>query len=195
MSYSINNPTLVNIPEKFKTTRTLISIYEPGDEKDFLHFIKANFDHLQEEFGEINSLNSVQDAEAYILSRREEWLSRKRFVPKIINKSDGRMIGQLWIEPRWDRMIFEIGYCLEEKSQGQGFATETVKKMISFLFTELNANKLEILTKATNERSIGIPVRCGFTKEAQLRERSRTNAGEAVDLLIFGLLKREYKGK
>ena len=102
------------------------------------------------------------------------------------------MIGQLWIEPRWDRKIFEIGYFVEEKSRGKGYVTEAVKRMIRFLFAELGAHKLEIHTKASNGRSIRIASRCGFTKEAQLRERGRTSVGEAVDMQIYGLLRSEF---
>jgi RimJ/RimL family protein N-acetyltransferase len=70
--------------------------------------------------------------------------------------------------------------------------TEAVKKMIEFLFTGLGANKLEIHAKATNTKSTGVAKRCGFTKEAQLRERGRTNEGEIVDLEIYGLLRSEF---
>jgi RimJ/RimL family protein N-acetyltransferase len=64
--------------------------------------------------------------------------------------------------------------------------------MIEFLFTELDASKLEIHTKPSNSRSIGIALGCGFTKEGQLQERGRTSAGEAVDLQIYGLLRSEF---
>jgi RimJ/RimL family protein N-acetyltransferase len=182
-------PILLDIPERFETKRLLISAYENGDGEEFFQLIQSNYSHLQEELSEIHTLNSIEDAEEYVRYKRIAWLSRERFVPKIVEKSTGRMIGQLWIEPKWDRMIFEIGYFVEEKSQGKGYITEAVKKTMEFLFNELRANKLEIHTKATNLKSAGVAERCGFTKEAQLRERGRTNEGEVVDLQIFGLLR------
>jgi RimJ/RimL family protein N-acetyltransferase len=143
---------------------------------------------------EPHTLRSVDDAEEYIRHKKVSWILRERLVPKIVEKSTGNMVGQLWIEPKWDRMIFEIGYFIEEKSQGRGYITESVKKIIKYLFNDLGANRLEIHTKATNSRSIAVANRCGFTKEAHLRERSRTNEGMVVDLCIFGLLRREYQG-
>ena len=136
--------------------------------------------HLQEELGETKTLKTIEDAEEYVRIKHIAWLSRERLVPKIVEKTTGRMIGQLWIEPKWDRMILEIGYFVEEKSQGNGYVTEAVKKMIEFLFTGLGANKLEIHAKATNTRSTGVAKRCGFTKEAQLRERGRTTFNRKV---------------
>lgn len=185
-------PILLEIPESFETERLLVSIYEQGDGEEFYQFLQANYNHLQEELSETRTLQTIEDAEAYIRCKKVAWLSRERLVPKIVEKATGRMIGQLWIEPKWERMIFEIGYCIEEKSQGNGYITEAVKKIIEFLFIELKANKLEIHTKVTNSKSIGVAERCGFVKEAQLRERGRTNEGEVVDLQIYGLLRSEY---
>jgi ribosomal-protein-serine acetyltransferase len=186
-------PILLDIPERFESDRLLISVYENGDGKEFYQLIQSNYNHLQEEVGEARELKSIEDAEEYVRHKRVAWISRERLVPKIVEKSTGKMIGQLWIEPEWDRVIFEIGYFVEERSQGKGYITEAVRVMADFLFRGLGANKLEIHTKATNSNSIGVAKRCGFTKEAQIRERGRTNEGVVVDLLIFGLLKSEYQ--
>jgi RimJ/RimL family protein N-acetyltransferase len=185
-------PILRDIPERLETEKLLISVYENGDGEEFFQLIRFNNSHLQEELVEVQTIKSIEDAEVYVRQKRIAWLSRERLVPKIVEKSTGRMIGQLWIEPKWDRMIFEIGYFVEQKSQGKGYVTEAVKKTTEFLFRELGANRLEIHTKATNLKSVGVAERCGFTKEAQLRERGRTNEGQAVDLLIFGLLRSEF---
>jgi len=186
-------PILLDIPEKLETDRLVISIYENGDGAEFYQILQTNYAHLQEELSETHELKSPEDAEAYVRNQRVAWLSRRRLVPKLVEKSTGRMIGQLWIEPRWERMIFEIGYFVEAQSQGKGYITEAVQRISIFLFAELDARKLEILTKITNLKSIGVAQRCGFQQEAQLRERSRTNAGEAVDLLCFGLLRKEFE--
>jgi RimJ/RimL family protein N-acetyltransferase len=185
-------PILLNIPERLDTKRLLISVYENGDGEEFFQLIRSNYNHLQEELSEVQTIKSIEDAEEYIRYKRIAWLSRERLVPKVVEKSTGRMIGQLWIEPQWGRMIFEIGYFVEEKSQGKGYVTEAVKRTVEFLFRELGANRLEIHTKATNYKSVGVAERCGFTKEAQLRERGRTNEGEVVDMQIFGLLRSEF---
>jgi RimJ/RimL family protein N-acetyltransferase len=185
-------PILLEIPEKFETGRSLISIYEEGDGNEFYQLIRSNYEYLREELSEIYDLESVEDAEEYVRVKRIAWLSRERFVPKIVDKATGTMMGQLWIEPKWDRMIFEIGYFIEEKAQGNGYVSEAVTRMIEFLFTELDAKKLEIHTKASNTRSVRVASRCGFTKEARLRERGRTRAGEAVDMEVYGLLRSEF---
>lgn len=187
------NPILFDIPEGFETERLVISIYENGDGGELYALLRSNCEHLQEEVPLSRSATSIEDAEAYVREKRLAWLSRERLVPKVVEKSSGRIIGELWLEPKWEKMIFEVGYFLEEASLGRGYATEAVMGAVSFLFTELESRKLEILTKATNEKSIAVAERCGFREEGRIRERSRTNAGEAVDLLVFGLLRSEYQ--
>jgi len=186
-------PILLDIPEKFETDRLVISIYENGDGEEFYQILKSNYDHLQEEIGDVHTLKSIDDAEEHVRYKRISWLSRERLVPKIVEKTTGKMIGQLWLEPRWNAMIFEIGYFLTENHQGKGYITEAVNRIIEFLFVELELHKVEIHTKVTNLKSIGIPKRCGFKQEAQIRDRARTNEGVAVDLLYFGLMRTEYE--
>jgi hypothetical protein len=99
-------PVLLEVPRKFETERLLISDYEEGDGNEFYQVIRSNYDYLREELTEINTLESSEDAEEYVRLKRIAWLSRERFVPKIVDKATARMIGQLWIEPKWDRMIF-----------------------------------------------------------------------------------------
>ena len=186
-------PILLNIPTNFETERLLISIYEDGDGQVFYRLLRSNYEHLQEELPEMETIQSVEDAEEYVRFNKVAWLSRERLVPKIVEKTTGEMIGQLWIEPNWERMIFEIGYFIAEERQGRGYITEAVKAMTAFLFVELGANKLEIHAKATNLKSIAVAERCGFTKEAHIRERGRTNDGQIVDIMYFGLLRSEFE--
>lgn len=185
-------PILLDIPEQFETERLRISIYENGDGEEFFRLLQANYDHLQEELPETRSIGTVDAAEEYVRFKRVAWIARERLVPKIVEKSTGKMIGQLWIEPKWDRQIFEIGYFVVENKQGKGYISEAVRRMVAFLFDELGATRLEIHTKANNTRSIRVAERCGFTKEAHLRQRTRTNEGFVVDVVIFGLLRSEY---
>jgi RimJ/RimL family protein N-acetyltransferase len=185
-------PILLNLPEQFDTERLIISIYENGDGEEFFRLLQANYDHLLEELPETRTIGTVDGAEEYVRIKRVAWLSRERLVAKVVEKSTGKMIGQLWIEPKWDRLIFEIGYFVVENRQGRGYITEAVRRMVAYLFNELGATRLEIHTKATNLRSIRIAERCGFTQEARLRQRTRTNEGFVVDVVIFGLLRSEY---
>lgn len=87
----------LEIPDKLETRRLTISVYLNGDGKDLYQLFQSNYQHLQEEVSEIHSIKSSEDAEAYVKKKRIDWFSKRRFVPKVVEKSTGRMIGQLWI--------------------------------------------------------------------------------------------------
>ena len=112
-------PILPDVREKFETKQLLISIYVNGDGAEFFQLIQSNFSHLQEELREIHTIKSIEDVEEYVRYKKVAWIARERFVPKIIDKVTGRMIGQLWIEPKWDRMMFELGDFLKKQARGR----------------------------------------------------------------------------
>jgi len=181
-----------SFPLQIETDRLRIAIYEKGDGAAFFRILQENAAYLEEEMFEVEALKSVQDAETYVEEMIASWHSAKRFVPKIVDKATGEMIGQLWLEPRGDEKVLEVGYFILEKKQGQGLVSEAVKKVIEILFAELHAESLEIHTKEANARSIRLAERCGFRFSHRVKDGSQTKAGQPVDMLHFQL-KRALK--
>ncbi len=86
-------------------------------------------------------------------------------------RSSGEHIGQLWIEPeKWEVPSFELGWYLDRAEQGKGLATEAAKLSLRFMFEHLNAHKVIVGMRDTNERSYRLAERLGFVREGQLRE-------------------------
>ena len=81
---------------------------------------------------------------------------------------------------------------MKEQKLGKGLVTEAVKECLRFLFDQVKATKVEIHCKASNIKSYLVAERCGFKKEAHLRNRVKTNEGVIGDLLYYGLLQSEY---
>ncbi len=95
----------------------------------------------------------------------------------------------------WSVPRFEIGYWLDTRFTGQGFATEAVRGITDFAFRELEAERLEIWCDPRNERSAAVARRSGFRQEALLRHNERDTAGELCDSLCFGLLREEWRAR
>ena len=180
------------LPQQVETERLLIAIYKKGDGAEFFRILQENAAYLEEEMYEIHALKSHGDAEQYVDEKIEEWHVAKRFVLKIVERATGEMIGQLWLEPRWEENVFEVGYFIVESKQGVGYVTEAVNKAIEILFADLEADKLEIQTKVTNSRSIKLAERCGFQLSARIPDAGKNKAGELVDMLHFHLSSRDY---
>jgi len=107
-------------------------------------------------------------------------------------KSEDKYVGEIWIEPKkWEVPSFEIGWFLDKGYQRRGIATEAVRRSLKFLFNDLNAHKVIVITRDTNPRSCMLAERLGFRREGHLRE-SGIDSGKRYGLFYYGMLRTEF---
>ena len=87
----------------------------------------------------------------------------------------------------------EFGIAIGEKSHWEkGYGTEAARLIIDYGFQQLNLHRIRSGALANNKRSIRLHKKVGFQEEGRLREEVFKN-GEFHDLVIFGLLRDEWK--
>lgn len=110
----------------------------------------------------------------------------------IIEKSTNTLIGDIGIHFIGnDGFQCEIGCTLDKHFHGKGFATETLKAVISYLFKDLNKHRIVTSIDSENIDSINLVERLGFRKEGHFK-KSLWIKGEWVDDVIYGLLSEEF---
>ncbi|MHA1977973.1 MAG: GNAT family N-acetyltransferase [Candidatus Hodarchaeales archaeon] len=185
---------LVKIPTEITTPRLIIRKYRESDGKALFDLLERNNnrEHLKEHVNEASSIKTEEEAEIRIRKFIAYWVARKSFILGIWLKASKRYIGQIWIEPKkWNVPSFELGWYLDQTYQGEGLATEAVKRSIRLLFDDLNTHKIIVLTRDNNERSIKLTERCGFIREGHLRDHNIEN-GKRFGLLCYRMLRSEY---
>ena len=90
-----------------------------------------------------------------------------------------------WIQTA--HLSANISYWLGEKFTHRGLATESLRILSRFAFTELGLNRLEISASVTNAASRAVATRAGFREEGVSREFERIN-GKFVDHVRFARL-------
>ena len=85
----------------------------------------------------------------------------------------------------------EIGYVLNPDFHGKGYATEAVKKIIDFGFSELSLNRIEARFMKGNEASLRLMQRVGMTFEGYMRDLIFVK-GSYRTVGISSILKSEY---
>lgn len=85
----------------------------------------------------------------------------------------------------------EIGYFVGREHAGKGIASAAVRSVLAYCFTSLQLNRMELHCAATNQASIRVAERLGFTREGMLRQAECLN-GVFVDHLVYGLLSAEF---
>ncbi|MDU1903934.1 MAG: GNAT family protein [Dysgonomonas sp.] len=87
----------------------------------------------------------------------------------------------------------EIGYWLSEKAQGKGIMTRSVKSLLKLGFGQMGLNRIQIKVAVANPKSRRIPERLGFTQEGIERDGELLVDNKFTDIVIYGLLKKEFK--
>ena len=86
----------------------------------------------------------------------------------------------------------ELGYSLMPARQGEGLATEAVRRALDFGFDVLGLERIEADVDPRNLPSCQLAERLGFQREGLLRNRWRVG-GEFADSVLYGLLRNEYR--
>jgi RimJ/RimL family protein N-acetyltransferase len=80
-------------------------------------------------------------------------------------KSDGRAIGYCGIlPPRAPMFEYELGWRLESAAWGQGFAREAAQATLAWTWANLDTTMVVAITHPENERSWGLMIRLGMTR-------------------------------
>jgi len=86
----------------------------------------------------------------------------------------------------------EVGYLFDAPYHGRGYATEALREVLNFGFSNMNLHKIEADVDPNNTASLRLLERFGFQKEAHFRQNSYFE-GMFHDSCWFGLLREEWK--
>ncbi len=106
-------------------------------------------------------------------------------------KSEKKVIGLLSLVREEDNQA-DIGYALNVRYRGQGFATEAVKAMMDYAFHTLKDHRIQADTDSHNRRAWELMERLGMRREGYFREVKR-NEERWVDMVVYAILADEWQ--
>lgn len=106
--------------------------------------------------------------------------------------ADDRLIGVCGFNS-WspDHRHAELGYELAPQYWRQDIMHRAVVAVVAWGFSELRLNRVHAYVMTTNERSIRLLERCGFSREGTLRQY-RIARGEPKDFHLYALLAQDF---
>lgn len=110
----------------------------------------------------------------------------------IVLKEDHRHIGNIKLGPiNWMHRFADIGILIGERDcWGRGHATEALRLLADYAFSELNLNKLTAGCYEANAGSLKAFQKAGFLKEGTLHRQFYCE-GRYMDGILLGLVKPE----
>ncbi|WP_240723694.1 GNAT family N-acetyltransferase [Flavobacterium sp. J27] len=135
-----------------------------------------------------------QDAIFWINSANQGFENKSQFTFGIKIKTSNEFMGGigLKVDNKFNRA--ELGYWIAEKYWNLGYATEAVKAILNFGFTELNLNKIYATHLEENIASGKVMIKNGMVKEGELKEHTKKGK-EYKNLIQYRLTFQEFKTK
>ncbi|MGI8422104.1 MAG: GNAT family N-acetyltransferase [Gaiellaceae bacterium] len=109
-------------------------------------------------------------AESWIDRYEQHRLDGTREGFAIVDPDDGSFLG-LAVAARIDRteQTVELGYIVAPAARGRGIATEALRQLTEWAFSEVDALRIELMISPGNVASKAVARRCGYVKEGVLR--------------------------
>jgi RimJ/RimL family protein N-acetyltransferase len=120
--------------------------------------------------------------------------SRTRLVLAIEDRSDGRLVGFVYLSDiDWVSQVAEFGILIGERErQGKGLGREALALMARHAFHVLNLHRIFLRVPRYNRRALRLYRRFGFVEEGRLR-RHVFLGRRHHDVILMGLLRHEYE--
>ena len=110
-------------------------------------------------------------------------------------KDNGKVIGCIRIYPDNNRGKFyakSINYVLLEDYWGNGYMTQAVKRIIKYLFEEIDIDLLSAFHYPENIKSKKVLENCGFEYEVTIEQGCQRYDGTVFDAVCYSILKSDY---
>ena len=183
-------------PYRLETERLVIRCYEPEDAPLLKAAVDSSIEHLLPWMPWARfEPQSVADKVELCRMFRGQFDLDQNYVYGIFSPDETEQLGGSGLHPRANEGSLEIGYWIAESAIGRGYATEMAAALTRAGFELCGLDRIDIQVEPTNERSLAIPRKLGFTEEGVLRRRLEAVEGEPRrDSVVFTMLREELAG-
>jgi RimJ/RimL family protein N-acetyltransferase len=128
-----------------------------------------------------------------------QWLEglqkdKNTFAFAIRTQDNDALVGTVELdEILWAHGVSGFGIAIGDRAHwGQGYGYEAAQLALAFAFNEINLHRITATVFDYNARSIALMEKLGFQREGAFREFLQRD-GQRYDMLLYGLLRREWE--
>ncbi|MGE0489635.1 MAG: GNAT family N-acetyltransferase [Vulcanimicrobiota bacterium] len=141
----------------------------------------------------VETTRSVEDTKFFIASLKKVGIYEQGLVFAIRHRREfAGTVG--FHNGNGAHMRAEIGYWLAPPFEGRGVMTKSCLACLEYAFGKVGVHRIELRTRAENERSVAMAIRLGFSFEGVEREGLRRGK-EFHDHNVYSLLKPEWEAR
>lgn len=179
---------------ELRATRAAIRPYEAEDAPALFALRDRNRDFFAPYEPSSIVIPTTVDAQRDLLHQeRAEWDAGRRFSFAV--HRDGRLVGQVQLSHvmRGALQSATLGYFIDERENGNGYATEATILALRFAFEHAKLHRVEAGTLPENERSMRVLRKAGFRHEGTAVRLLEID-GAWRDHEVFAITREEWTG-
>ncbi len=186
-------PVRPKMPLRIETKRLIIRPPMPGDGVEMNAAIRETYEGLKLWMPWADHIPEVDETEINRVRAYANYLEGTDYNVQAYLKETGEFAVGSGLH-RGDKKVpsHEIGYWCRQRFQGQGYVAETVRALTRVAFERMKANRIEIRCDLRNDASRKVAERCGFIKEAEMRNDSLGTDGSLRTSLIFAMIPEDF---
>ncbi|MEO3946391.1 GNAT family N-acetyltransferase [Gorillibacterium sp. CAU 1737] len=170
--------------------RLVIRRFEPTDWRDLYEYLSDPEVLLYEPYEVFTEEQAKEEA-----IRR----SQLDTFPAVCLKESGKVIGNLYFA-KGEFGTWEVGYVFNRFYQGKGYATESARMLVDYVFTEFGARRIVAKCDPLNERSWRLLERLKMRREGHhLQNVSFKTDAEGTpiwkDTFVYAILQTEWSAE
>lgn len=172
-----------------ESERLLIRLPHPEDVRPMHLAISMSLPDLARWMPRACKGQTQRQTRDYVYTQMALFVQDENYMFGLFTKSTGAFIGAVELAPKIRKIpSYEVGYWIRSDVAGQGYATEAIKALTAYGMEKLQAGRLFLRTEPDNIGSQRVAEKCGYLKEAHLRNDALSvDNTTAVDTLIYGL--------
>jgi RimJ/RimL family protein N-acetyltransferase len=162
---------------------------------DLARFVAYRSSELVARFQSWDAPYPREEGERFIreIARQHPDTPGEGFQFAVALRPTGQLIGDCAALPHADDpRQCDIGFTISAEHQGHGYATEAVRLLLDYLFTDRGKHRITAYCDPRNAASVALLERLGMRREGHLRE-STWAKGEWTDDLVYALLPDEWQ--
>ena len=175
-----------------QTDRLILRSFQMGDLEPFLAYRNdpavARYQGWSTPYTRGQAINFINSLELSKPGKLGDW-----YQVALERKEDDQLIGDCAFRVAEDGYQSELGYTLAVPFHGQGYATEAVKGMLTYLFSDLEMHRVSAYCDVRNTPSFNLLERLNFRLEGHYIE-NYWDQGQWASEYHYAMLKREWVG-
>lgn len=178
---------------RIESDRMVVRCWSPADAQLLREALDDSNEHLRPWIPWMkDEPKSLYETAGWLRKNRANFDLDKDYRYAIFDSDERTLIGETGLYTRAGKGAREIGYWINRRSAGKGYATEAAAAMVKVAFEIDRVDRVEIHCAPENVLSAVIPSKLGFSHEATLKRRYVDSEGSIHDSMIWTLFAEDY---